>query len=120
MSLMLALLGGGCGTDCENPRSNDTGTYRSVFVYQFSGVEPKNAFPHKRGKTLQMTVYRDLQQVTFEYVRDGKSVEETWDCVDRVIFDPNLKPGASSTAAADGTAGASDSAGPDSGDPGGG
>lgn len=82
---------GGCGTDCSSPQLNDTGTYRSVFVYQFSGVEPKSAFPQKRGKSLQMTVYRDLQQVTFEYLRDGKSVFETWNCTGRRIFNASAK-----------------------------
>lgn len=76
----------GCGADCDDVRLLETGTFRSVLVYQFTGVQPKNAFPQKRGKSLRMTIYRDLQQVTFEYVRDSKSVVETWKCQGREVI----------------------------------
>lgn len=87
-----SLVAFGCEPGCDDTLINETGTYRSVLVYQFSGVEPKKAFPHKRGKNLEMTIYRDLQQVAFKYVRDGKVVEETWSCVGRKVHDPNAPP----------------------------
>ena len=99
----------GCGADCSDPRLLETGTYRSVLVYQFSGVQPKNAFPHKRGKSVRMTLYRDLQEVKFEYVRDGKTVVETWTCIEREVIDTSA-PAAGSDGAGttDSSSGGSD------------
>ncbi len=109
LGTLLALLCGGCGPGCDDPLLHETGTYRNVIVYQFTGVEPKKAFPHKRSKHLQMNIYSDLQQVTFQYVRDGKTVHETWTTTGQFIVKPRKsttdaasEPGADTAAPDDG------------------
>ncbi|GEM_PF-3114627 len=76
----------GCGESCDDPWIIQTGTYRSVLLYQFEGPKPQQAFPHKRGKSIEMTIYSDLEEIRFQYKRDGQPVEEIWTCVGRELL----------------------------------
>ncbi len=108
-----------CGDGCEDPWIVETGTYRSTFLYKFKGAEPKKAFPQKRGKSLELTVYRDTEQFRFRYVRDGFAVEETWNCIGHRIIPAGADSddgGTSDGNPTDGSAsgsGASDTGSPD-------
>ncbi len=83
MSMLTLSAVAGCGDPCTDPLQVETGTYRSILIYHFEGVEPAKAFPHKLSKSIEMTIYTDLEEVRFKYVRDGKPVEETWTCSGR-------------------------------------